>query len=738
MAVTINAKGTSVSSFSVGKNGTTISQAGVITPPTGTDLTIALDTDKNLVINAGSSGPALITASDNQDLHINPATGGGQYLVLNANRWPPADGTSGQVLRTNGSGVLSWVTATGTGTVTGVSVATANGFAGTVADSSTTPAITISTSVDGILKGDGTSIAAALAGDFPVLNQDTTGNAATATTATNVAYSGLTGSEPTWNQDTTGNAATATTLQTSRTISVTGDAAWTVSFNGAANASGALTLTTVNSNVGSYGSASQVGSFTVDGKGRLTAASNITIALATSAITSGTFADARIAASNVTQHQAALTILESQITNGALLARNAGDESITGNWTFTNAISASAVPSLDQHVANKAYVDAVAAGLSWKQAVKAATTTNITLSGAQTIDGVSVVAGDRVLVKDQTTTSQNGIYTVAAGSWVRGANMDAPAEFDGATVFVLSGTINDNTGWTQTEIVATVGTSPVLWSQFSGSNTYVWGDGISITGNTVNVGGTAGRIVISTDAIDLATVGSPGTYKSVTTDSYGRVTSGTNPTTLAGYGITDATASSHVGSGGAAHAAATTSVAGFMSSTDKTKLDGVATGATANSADATLLARANHTGTQAFSTLTGLPTTLAGYGITAGTTEAEKNATTAIATTAFVDRLRSMSTPTTSGTGTLVIGDRGSLVIATGTITIPASVFAGLDVVTIFNNTATTINITQGSGLTLRLPGTATTGNRTLAQYGMCTVAFASGTVAVISGAGIA
>ena len=121
--VTLNAKGTSVSSFKIGKNGTVIDENAVITPPAGTDVTLDIDTGQFLIV-AGTTGAALITASNSQDLHINPATGGGQYLVLNANRWPATDGTNGQTLITNGSGVLSWSTLTGTGTVTSVDVST--------------------------------------------------------------------------------------------------------------------------------------------------------------------------------------------------------------------------------------------------------------------------------------------------------------------------------------------------------------------------------------------------------------------------------------------------------------------------------------------------------------------------------------------------------------------------------------------------------------------------------------
>jgi hypothetical protein len=101
-----------------------------------------------------------------------------------------------------------------------------------------------------------------------------------------------------------------------------------------------------------------------------------------------------------------------------------------------------------QDAANVAQVEAlVAAAFStiaaWKQPVRAATTGNITLSGAQTIDGVAVIAGDRVLVKNQTTASQNGIYVVASGAWARSTDADINAEvIAGLTVVVDEGTVN--------------------------------------------------------------------------------------------------------------------------------------------------------------------------------------------------------------------------------------------------------------------------------------------------------
>ena len=119
-------------------------------------------------------------------------------------------------------------------------------------------------------------------------------------------------------------------------------------------------------------------------------------------------------------------------------------------------------------------------------------------------------------------------------------------------------------------------------------------------------------------------------------------------------------------------------------------------------------------------------------------TQPEKTANTAVATTAFVDRLRSLTTSTTTSSGgTLVIGDRGSLVSVTAGVTIPANVFAAQDVVTIYNNSASSITITQGGSLTLRQVGTSSTGNRTLALRGLVTVVFISATEAVISGGGL-
>jgi hypothetical protein len=211
-------------------------------------------------------------------------------------------------------------------------------------------------------------------------------------------------------------------------------------------------------------------------------------------------------------------------------------------------ITGLATPTTDSDAANKGYVDSVVQGLHPKQAVRAATTTNIaTLSGALTVDGVSLVAGNRVLVKDQTTASQNGIYVVASGAWTRATDADIWDELISAYVFVQEGATNADIGFICTvDSGGTLGTTAVTFAQFTGAGQISAGDGLTQSGTILNVGGTANRITVSADAVDIAstyvgqtsitTLGTIGTGTwNATTIGVGK--GGTGVTTLTTNGI---------------------------------------------------------------------------------------------------------------------------------------------------------------------------------------------------------
>ncbi len=163
-------------------------------------------------------------------------------------------------------------------------------------------------------------------------------------------------------------------------------------------------------------------------------------------------------------------------------------------------------PTGPQDAATKAYVDAYAVGLDFKESVRVATTANITLSGTQTIDGIAVTAGQRVLVKDQSTASQNGIYNVAAGAWTRATDADTSAEVTtGLIVFVEEGTTNATSQWVlSTTGTITLGTTNLTFVQFSGAGQITAGNGLSKTGNTLTVVGTANRISVSGAGVDIS------------------------------------------------------------------------------------------------------------------------------------------------------------------------------------------------------------------------------------------
>jgi phage-related tail fiber protein len=242
--------------------------------------------------------------------------------------------------------------------------------------------------------------------------------------------------------DVTGNAGTATKLATSRTISVSGDADGSASFDGSANADIAITLDTVNSNVGTYTKV------TINAKGLATAGA-----------------------------QASLSDLSSP----------------TSDFDFDgHKITDLADPTNPQDAATKYYVDSVAQGLDPKASCVAASTGNIaTLSGLLTIDGVTLSSGDRVLVKNQTAAENNGIYVASASAWSRSTDMDTWAEVPNAFTFVEGGSTQADSGWVCTSPAGgTLGTTAITFVQFSGAGTYIAGTGLTLTGNEFSISNT--------------------------------------------------------------------------------------------------------------------------------------------------------------------------------------------------------------------------------------------------------
>ena len=174
-------------------------------------------------------------------------------------------------------------------------------------------------------------------------------------------------------------------------------------------------------------------------------------------------------------------------------------------------ITGLADPTADADAANKGYVDGVAQGLDVKDSVVATTTANGTLSTAfangQSIDGVTLQTGDRILIKNQTTASQNGIYNVnASGAPSRATDMATGANAAGAFVFVEQGTVNAENGFTCTSDTgsAVVGTNNLTFAQFSGAGQIIAGNGLEKSGNTLSADVKANSgIIIDNSEISL-------------------------------------------------------------------------------------------------------------------------------------------------------------------------------------------------------------------------------------------
>lgn len=416
-------------------------------------------------VSGSTANPTANTLSSYIDSAISSTQG--SLLYRNASSWVAlAPDTVGKVLSTNGTGANpSWATIAGTGTVT--SIATGTGLSGG-------PITTF-----GTISIANTAVTAGSYGAAATVPTYTVNAQGQLTAATDVAIaisasavtSGVlaiarggtgTGSTPTNGQlligNGTGYSVSALTQGTGLTIT---------------NGSGTVTLGITNTAVatGSYGSSSSVGTFTVNAQGQLTAAASVPINAI--ALTTGTIS--------------------------------------TG-------------PTSDTDIANKLYVDSVAQGLNVKAAAVWGTTANITLSGLGTQAGgewtASLTVGDRILVKNQSTQANNGIYSAASGTWTRTTDANIWDELVSAFIFVQKGATLGDTGWVCTvDSGGTLGVTAVTWAQFSGAGTYLAGTGLTLTGNTFSITNTAVAVNSygSSTAIPTFTVNAQGQLTAAST-----------------------------------------------------------------------------------------------------------------------------------------------------------------------------------------------------------------------------
>ena len=204
---------------------------------------------------------------------------------------------------------------------------------------------------------------------------------------------------------------------------------------------------------------------------------------------------------------------DTQVRTSRLDQMTAPSADVSAN---SQKITSLATPTATTDAATKGYVDSVSQGLDVKDSVKVATTANITLSGTQTIDGVAVSADERVLVKDQSTASQNGLYLCKASAWARTSDLAAGANAAGMFTFVEQGTVNADNGFscTSNSGSAVVGTNNLTFAQFSGAGSVAAGDGLDKTGNTLSLDlkANGGLVIESTEvAVDLAASSITGT-----------------------------------------------------------------------------------------------------------------------------------------------------------------------------------------------------------------------------------
>lgn len=266
---------------------------------------------------------------------------------------------------------------------------------------------------------------------------------------------------------------------------------------------------------------------TLSGDATGTGATGIAVTLAASGVPAGTYKSVTVdAKGRVTAGTNPTTLAEYGITD-ALSTATGGN--VSGNLTFVSGAKVTGLPTptVASDAATKDYVDqqvtAIATGVSWKQNVRAASTGPLALTAIQSVDGVSLAAGDRVLYKDATDQTLNGVYVVAAGAWTRATDVDTGAEIQGMAVLVIAGTTNALTQWVNTNSgTITIGTTNITYTQLNAQGaTYTAGTGLTLTGTVFSItpsGVTAGTYAkVTVNASGQVTVGAQLAASDITT-----------------------------------------------------------------------------------------------------------------------------------------------------------------------------------------------------------------------------
>lgn len=198
----------------------------------------------------------------------------------------------------------------------------------------------------------------------------------------------------------------------------------------------------------------------------------------------------------------------------------------TSNMSMAGyAITNLAAPVNDTDAVNKVYADNLRQGLNVKAAVRVIALNDIVLSGTQTIDGITLVTGNRVLVAGQTLAKNNGIYVASTGAWSRATDAGTSTTVTtGLFTFVEEGVDNADSGWVlTTNGPITLGSTGLNFTQFSGAGTYLAGDGLFKAGNVISASGVVNRISTSNAGIDI----SPNYVGQTSISTLGTVTTGT-------------------------------------------------------------------------------------------------------------------------------------------------------------------------------------------------------------------